>query len=252
MGTLANEFRMAYLNGSGPGLAAVLTPIATRDDPDRLRSFYNFSNPAYLNKDLSSSLFHGKTPKVSKAEQNAWVDIFAAFWETVGEVLKFEAGHPGASAVAIFTAWKKVANAIIRGYSTASGLPAWTLPCLYTVGKYLRTFAIKADLQVASQGSSSLGFQDDLAADFEKNANLEDAARVINRMFTLCLGDRYVFGLPRFMKEKSLIVDNIIALPLKSLGSGESTIPPTCFSRPISRQGIMYLSPLAGLLADTL
>ncbi|OQE24480.1 hypothetical protein PENSTE_c007G03417 [Penicillium steckii] len=190
MGTLANEFRMAYLNGSGPGLAAVLTPIATRDDPDRLRSFYNFSNPAYLNKDLSSSLFHGKTPKVSKAEQNAWVDIFAAYWEAAGEVLKFEAGHPGASAVAIFTAWKKVANAIIRGYSTASGLPAWTLPCLYTVGKYLRTFAIKADLQVASQGSSSLGFQDDLAADFEKNANLEDAARVINRMFTLCLGDR--------------------------------------------------------------
>ncbi|KAJ5574589.1 PCI/PINT associated module [Penicillium hetheringtonii] len=190
MGTLANEFRIAYLNGSGPGLAAVLTPITTRNDPDRLRSFYNFSNPAYLTKDLNSSLFHGKTPKISKAEQHAWVDIFAAYWEAAGELLKFEAGHPGASAVAIFTAWKKVANAIIRGYSNASGLPAWTLPCLYTVGKYLRTFAIKADLQVASQGSSSLGFQDDVAADFEKNAHLEDAARVINRMFTLCLGDR--------------------------------------------------------------
>lgn len=190
MSTLAHEFRNAYINGSGPGLAAVLTPIATRDDPDRLRSFYSFSNPTYLTQDLTSSLFHGKTPKVPKVEKNAWIEIFAAYWEAVGEVLKFEGGHPGASAVAIYTAWKKVVNAIIRGYSTSSGLPAWTLPCLYTVGKYLRTFAIKADLQVASQGSSSLGFQDDLAADFEKNANLEDAARVINRMFTLCLGDR--------------------------------------------------------------
>lgn len=192
MGTLANEFRYAYTNGSGPGLAAVLTPIATRDDPDRLRSFYNFSNPAYLTKDLNSSFFHGKSPRVSKSEQHAWVEIFTAYWEAVGEVLKFEDGHPRASAVAIFTAWKKVANAIIRGYSTNSGLPAWTLPCLYTVGKYLRTFAIKADLQVASQGSSGLGFQDDDTADFEKNATLEDAARVINRMFTLCLSDRYV------------------------------------------------------------
>ncbi|CAI7633035.1 unnamed protein product [Penicillium pancosmium] len=190
MGTLATEFRIAYNNGSGPGLAAVLTPIPTRDDPDRLLSFYNFSNPAYLTKDLNSSFFHGKNPRVPKAEQHAWVDIFAAYWEAVGEILKSEAGHPGASAVAIFNAWKKVANAVIRGYSVQSGLPAWSLPCLYTVGKYLRTFAIKADLQVASQGSSGLDFQEEVAADFEKNATLEDAARVINRMFTLCLSDR--------------------------------------------------------------
>jgi hypothetical protein len=37
---------------------------------------------------------------------------------------------------------------------------------------------------------AGFGFQDDIAADVEKNANLEEAARVINRMFTLCLSDR--------------------------------------------------------------
>ncbi|KAF3394408.1 Protein CSN12 [Penicillium rolfsii] len=187
---LANEFRRAYSIASGPDLAALLTPIATANNPDRLRSFYQYTNIQYLTQDLTSSLFHGKNLKVPKTEQAAWVDIFAAYWEAVGEVLKFEDRQPGASATAIFTAWKKVANALIKGYSGSNGLPAWTLPCLYTVGKFLRTFAIKADLEVAAQGSSGYGFQDDLAVDVEKNGNLEEAARIINRMFTLCLSDR--------------------------------------------------------------
>lgn len=190
MSTLAADFRNAYSNGSGPDLAAVFTPIATPDAPYRLSTFYDFTNATYLNKDLASCLFHGKNLKLPKAEQNAWIEIFAAYWEAVGEILKSEEGRQGANAIAIFSAWKKLANALIRGYSGSSAIPAWTLPCLYTIGKYLRTFAIKADIEAASQGSDSFGFQDDVAADIEKNANLEEAARIINRMFTLCLSDR--------------------------------------------------------------
>lgn len=190
MSTLAAEFKSAYGAGSGDSLAAVFTPIATQNKPYRLQSFYDFTNAASLQKDLSFALFHGKSLKLPRAEQTAWVDIFAAYWEAVGEVLKCEQGRRDASLVAIFIAWKKVANALIRGYSSSSGIPAWTLPCLYTVGKYLRTFAIKADIEAASQGTSGFGFQDDVAADIERNANLEEAARIINRMFTLCLSDR--------------------------------------------------------------
>ncbi|OQD72977.1 hypothetical protein PENDEC_c017G00355 [Penicillium decumbens] len=190
MSTLAAEFKSAYSAGSGDSLAAVFTPIATQNKPYRLQSFYGFTNSASLQKDLSFALFHGKSLKLPRPEQTAWVEIFAAYWEAVGEILKCEHGHRDASLVAIFTAWKKVANALIRGYSGSSGIPAWTLPCLYTVGKYLRTFAIKADIEAASQGTSNFGFQDDLSADIEKNANLEEAARIINRMFTLCLSDR--------------------------------------------------------------
>ncbi|KAJ5586813.1 uncharacterized protein N7459_002578 [Penicillium hispanicum] len=189
MSALATEFRQAYANRSGPSLAALLTPMATPNDPNRLRSFYQFTNIQYLSKDLASSLFHGKYPKVPKAEQTAWVEIFAAYWEAVGEVLKVEDGRGNGSAVAIFSAWNKLASALIRGYSAPYGLNAWTLPCLYTVGKYLRTFAIKADAEVALKGSAGFGFQDDIA-DIDKNANLEEAARVLNRMFTLCLSDR--------------------------------------------------------------
>ncbi|CAG8892052.1 unnamed protein product [Penicillium nalgiovense] len=171
LGSLGPAFKNAYLNGSGPELAAVLTPIAPSEDPGRLRSFYTFSTAEYLSKDLSYGLFHGKSLKLPKAEQAAWVDIFAAYWEAIGEILRCcQCPHPG--------------------YSGPAGIPAWTLPCLYTVGKYMRTFAINADLEAASQGSAGFGFQDDIAADVEKNANLEEAARVINRMFTLCLSDR--------------------------------------------------------------
>jgi hypothetical protein len=190
MSSLAAAFKAAYNNGSGSSLAAVLTPIAPPEDPNRLRSFYQLSNAASVSLDLPYALFHGKGPKLPKAEQSAWLDIFVVYWEAIGEILKCENGDPRASVVAVFNSWKKVANALIRGYSGPAGLPAWTLPCLYTVGNYLRTFAINADVEAASQGSAGFGFQDDISADVEKNANLEEAARIVNRMFTLCLSDR--------------------------------------------------------------
>ena len=188
MGSLATEFRNAYFDGSGDKLAVVFMPIATRQDPDRLRSFYEFTNPTYLTKDLHYSLFHGRHMKLPKSEQNLWVEIFAAYWEGVGELLKWEDRYPGASAVTIYNAWKKMCNALIRAYTASSGLDAWTLPCLYTAGKYLRVFAIKADDEVVAQGSMGFGLQDEINAD--SNANLSDAALVMNRMFTLCLSDR--------------------------------------------------------------
>ena len=95
----------------------------------------------------------------------------------------------------VYEAWKDVANTVIKGYSSGV-LEAWTLPVLYTAGKHLRTFAIKADeITRAGGGDASFnagGFQDDIASDSGKNEKLEDAARVINRMFTLCISDRYV------------------------------------------------------------
>ena len=84
MSTLAGEFKSAYTAGSGDALAAVFTPIGTQNKPYRLQSFYDFTNAASLQKDLSFALFHGKSLKLPRAEQTAWVDIFAAYWEAVG------------------------------------------------------------------------------------------------------------------------------------------------------------------------
>lgn len=83
-------------------------------------------------------------------------------------------------------------NALIRGYSNF-GFESWTVPCLYVTGRYLRVFAIKADEESGNTADMSASFQDDLVSDSGKNEKLEDAARVLNRIFTLCLSDRLVF-----------------------------------------------------------
>ncbi|KAI9931667.1 hypothetical protein ASPWEDRAFT_37476 [Aspergillus wentii DTO 134E9] len=186
MASIFADFKQGQKVGSGHHLAASLTPVAPADHPDRLRSFYYFSNPANVYLDLRDSLFLTNRLKLPKQEQNAWIDIFLSYWKAVGEIIKFEESPRGGSWAKVFDAWKDLVNVLIRGYSN-SGLQAWTVPCLYVVGKYLRIFAIKADAELSSQESVSFGED---VADFEKSAKLEETARIINRMFTLCLSDR--------------------------------------------------------------
>ena len=118
-----------------------------------------------------------------------------AYWHATGAlVLAQEAGEGSADWGFVYEKWKDVVNAVIRGYSTGA-LDNWTLPLLYLAGKYLRQFAIKADeSKKGMEGGMAIdmgGIQDDIAGDFGKNVKLEDAARVLNRMFTLCISDRY-------------------------------------------------------------
>jgi hypothetical protein len=89
----------------------------------------------------------------------------------------------------VYEAWKEMANALIRGYNSA-GFEAWTIPCLYVTGKYLRLFAIRADKETQKFGKFGADFQDDFDPESGKNDQLEDAARVLNRMFQTCITDR--------------------------------------------------------------
>ena len=86
-------------------------------------------------------------------------------------------------------------NALHRGY-TNYGFEAWTIPCIYVGAKNLRIFAIKADQQrnnSSNQENAGMSFQDDFDPESGKNQQLEDCARQLNRMFQLCLSDRYVY-----------------------------------------------------------
>jgi COP9 signalosome complex subunit 12 len=91
----------------------------------------------------------------------------------------------------VYEAWKELVLALHRGY-TDKGFEAWTIPCLYTAGKYLRVFAIKADAERAASNNddSAAAFGDDFDPEEEKNKLQEDCARQLNRLFQLCLGDR--------------------------------------------------------------
>ena len=193
MASIFGDFKAAHTLQSGPILAAALPPAATPEDPHRLLDFVRVTNSANSEGDIRHRLLYDRQTgvKLTKQQGNAWVSVVNAFWVTAAELVKIEEYSPRGSWLKVFEAWKEYVNQLIRGYSN-NHFQSWTIPCLYVAGKYLRAFAIKADASDASQSTAGFGngFQDDVVSNAEKNANLEDAARTINRMFTLCLGDR--------------------------------------------------------------
>ena len=192
METLFQDFKRAHLDGSGPLLASTLEPVAPFDDPNRLRRLYRSSTSSTIVHEMRNGLLaHSHTSvRFTKQEGQAWVDVYVAHWKAIGEIVQMGEGtkHDWS---AIYGAWKDMTNALIKGYS-GSHFAAWTVPCLYVAGKYLRVFAINADLygKPAKSLNFNGGLQNEIAGDFEKNEKLEDAARVLNRVFTLCISDR--------------------------------------------------------------
>lgn len=94
----------------------------------------------------------------------------------------------------MYEAWKEMTSLLIRGYQNY-GFEAWTIPCLYAAGKYLRVFAIKADDErSASTDQGGATFGDDFDPEMEAHQLLEDCARQLNRIFNLCLNDRQVLS----------------------------------------------------------
>ncbi|PGH14190.1 hypothetical protein AJ79_03163 [Helicocarpus griseus UAMH5409] len=192
MSAIFADFKEAQLEGSGTALAASITPINPPRYPNRLRDFYFFTDADNVQPDVRYALVQDRSTgiKLPKQESNAWVELFVAFWKAAGELVELEESPQTGSWTKVFNAWKQVANLLIRGY-TNGGFQAWTLPCMYVVGKYLRLFAMNADSS-SSQDSDTYknDLQDDLVSDISKNAKLEESSQIINRMFTLCLHDR--------------------------------------------------------------
>ena len=185
-------FKHAYHIKSGPLLSTTLDPSVPPSDPQQWVNFYKSANASSISQVLRSafaSRSYGE-PRLSKSECNAWIEIYIAHWKAIGQILAAERAYqPRWNEV--FEAWKEVANVVIRGYNAAS-FEAWTVPCLYVVGRYLRVFAIKADETTQKSGSTDAGkvLQDDMVSELSANEKLEEAARVINRIFTLCISDR--------------------------------------------------------------
>ena len=199
MDSLMRQFADAQMVLNGPSLAQTLTPIAPPDEPGRLRSFALTPHHA-IQTELQDRILYDQRLPISTVEANAWVEVYTAFWNATGYlIVAEETSGPGRKTQVpwskIYEAWKELAITLIRGYTSGStGFPAWTVPCLYVAGKYLRIFAIKADdLSVLKDGTVtfSSGYQDDVVED-SANKNLSDAASVLTRIFQLCISDRYV------------------------------------------------------------
>lgn len=201
MDVVFGEFLRAIEQGNGYAVADAISPIAPAHDPGRLYAFHRSSNDFDIQPSSRAAIVYPNHPQLSRAEANAWVEVFVAYWKVVGDILRAEEAENARKAThgewgRVYDSWKDVVNVFIRFHSNGT-FPAWTIPCLYIAGKYLRIFAIKADDQTAQvQGNVTFnaGFQDDIVSSLNKNEKLEDAARQLMRVFSLCLGDRY--GLP--------------------------------------------------------
>lgn len=211
MTDLLTTYAQAYQSRSGYDLATTLDPSRT----PQLTSYVSSSNAQSITTDVRYATVYNSSLGLSKAEASAWLDVYVALWKAGREILAAEGanfrpangnGANGSSGgtdasstpwVKVYTAWKDVNNALILGYQKGS-FAAWTIPCLYMTAKWLRLFAIRADQQVR-QGkgdgdvSMSGGLSDDLVVDeSDTQERLEDAARQINRIFSLCISDRWV------------------------------------------------------------
>lgn len=200
MEAVFNDFKEALDAQNGYALASTITPIAPAHDAGRLYSFYRGSNAFSVQTDVRYAIVYNNAVHLTKAEGNAWMEIFIAYWKAIGEILAAEeVTNQGKNAEVnwnkVYEAWKEMVNALIKGYQSSASFPAWTVPCLYVAGKHLRGFAIKADESAAkAQGNVTFnaGFQDDVVGALSKHEKLEDAARQLQRIFSLCISDRYV------------------------------------------------------------
>ncbi|KAL9633848.1 MAG: hypothetical protein Q9164_004451 [Protoblastenia rupestris] len=197
MDTLARDYHHAHQDFNGHLLAATISPIAPPHYLNRLDAIYHASNNVSIQRDVSYALTKHAHRSITKEDRlilETWTEVYVAYWHVAGAILAAQDLETvRADWAKVYEAWKDLANAVIRGYSNGS-LENWTLPVLYFAGRHLRAFAIKADeSKKIVEGEASFntnGLQDDIAGDFERNEKLEDAARVINRMFTLCISDR--------------------------------------------------------------
>lgn len=202
MDAIFDEFAEANLNTAGYALAATISPEPPAHDPARLYNFYRGTNLHSAQGDLRYKLkYNPKLNFFDKQESEAWLEVFVAFHKFTGVLLSAEeAQNTGREVEArwgdVYEIWKEVVNALIKGYQSGN-FDAWTIPCLYVAGRYLRVFAIKADDNAALQKGNGFAFaggiqEEDAFGTGGKHQNLEDAARQINKIFGLCVSDRYV------------------------------------------------------------
>lgn len=189
-------FFQVHATGLAQPVAEFLSPFAPAHDPGRLYEFYRVSNDERIEGDVRNTFKYNKTMRMSPKESNAWVDIIVCYWRAVKEIIKAdEAANQGKLGdrqyVAVYDAWKDLTGSFIKHISGGS-LPPWAIFTLYFTANHLRKIATKADeyLAKAKPVAFNAGFSDDIVGAAARNEKLEEAARVFNRIFSLCLGDR--------------------------------------------------------------
>jgi hypothetical protein len=189
-------FQEAHATALAQPVANFFSPVPPAQDPGRLYEFSRASNEVQIENDVRHVLKHNKTTRMTQKESGAWVDIIVSYWRAVKEIIKADEasnqGRLGATQyVAVYDAWKDLTSNFVKHIS-GGALPAWGIFTLYFTANHLRRIAIKADEQLAKSKPATMNnsFSEDIVSTVAQNQKLEEAARVFNRIFALCLGDR--------------------------------------------------------------
>ncbi|KAG9256121.1 PCI domain-containing protein [Emericellopsis atlantica] len=192
MNELFEDFAKARQARNGYELAQTLSPVPPADKPHRLLRVSQSTNSHSVKGDIKhyikTSVSH--RGKLSQDALTGWVEVYAAYWKAIEEILAGE--HGQSSWTKVYEAWRDLTSMLVRGYNNF-GFEAWTIPSLYMVGKYLRLFAIKADAEPKRRTPAHQGFMligDDFDPDAERQSQLRDAEQHLKRIFSLCLTDR--------------------------------------------------------------
>ena len=90
MDTVISIFKSGYLHQNGYAISEAITPVAPSEDAGRLYAFYRSSNAVNVQNDLRNALVYRNDLHLNKAEANAWLEVFSAYWVAVGELLAAE------------------------------------------------------------------------------------------------------------------------------------------------------------------
>lgn len=198
-------FKEAYATGLAQPVAEFLSPLPPAHDPGRLYDFYRASNDDKIEADVRYVLKYNKKTRMSNKETDAWIDLVTGYWRAVKQIiLAEEAANQGKLGdrqyLAVYDTWKDLTSSFIKHISGGS-LPPWAIFTLYFTASHFRRIAIKADEQLAraKPATSVNSFSDDIVVpQAARSEKLEEAARVFNRVFALCLGDRCATTHPVF------------------------------------------------------
>ncbi|KXX82925.1 Protein CSN12 [Madurella mycetomatis] len=196
-GPFFHEFAAAWSDNDGYRLARTLSPgVSTEKLMKIWRSQNAHDIKGTLGRGLKNSPAGLKRP--TNQEVQGWVEVYIAYWRAAGDILaarELSGDNKSVQSVweTVFKSWKELLIILIRGYHN-HGFEAWTIPCLYVVCKHFRLFSIQADEErsrnSALDNNAVTTFQDDIDPETEKHEKLEDCARILNKVFTLCATDR--------------------------------------------------------------
>lgn len=104
MNELFEDFAAAQASRNGYGVAQTLSPVAPQTHPHRLTSVWQSTNAHSAKADIKHFIKHNAKHRVSldHNEVNCWVEVYAAYWKALGEILSGETGQVSSIAISLY------------------------------------------------------------------------------------------------------------------------------------------------------